>query len=230
MPQETFLTAANPPAPLAERLRPQNLDEFAGQEHLIGKGKVLRRMIEGDLVSSMIFWGPPGVGKTTLAQIIAHQTKSHFINFSAVTSGIKEIRQVMEQAESDRHFGIRTIVFVDEIHRFNKAQQDAFLPYVEKGSIILIGATTENPSFEVNSALLSRCRVFVLHALTEENVLGCSTAPCRTNAASADRKSTWRRICCARSRSSPTATREPPYRRWKWSSSMPIWMRTVLRM
>ena len=141
--QETFLTAANPPAPLAERLRPQNLDEFAGQEHLIGKGKVLRRMIEGDLVSSMIFWGPPGVGKTTLAQIIAHQTKSHFINFSAVTSGIKEIRQVMEQAESDRHFGIRTIVFVDEIHRFNKAQQDAFLPYVEKGSIILIGATTE---------------------------------------------------------------------------------------
>ena len=172
MPQETFLTAANPPAPLAERLRPQNLDEFAGQEHLIGKGKVLRRMIEGDLVSSMIFWGPPGVGKTTLAQIIAHQTKSHFINFSAVTSGIKEIRQVMEQAESDRHFGIRTIVFVDEIHRFNKAQQDAFLPYVEKGSIILIGATTENPSFEVNSALLSRCRVFVLHALTEENVLG----------------------------------------------------------
>ena len=171
MPQETFLTAANPPAPLAERLRPQNLDEFAGQEHLIGKGKVLRRMIEGDLVSSMIFWGPPGVGKTTLAQIIAHQTKSHFINFSAVTSGIKEIRQVMEQAESDRHFGIRTIVFVDEIHRFNKAQQDAFLPYVEKGSIILIGATTENPSFEVNSALLSRCRVFVLHALTEENVM-----------------------------------------------------------
>ena len=169
--QETFLTAANPPAPLAERLRPQNLDEFAGQEHLIGKGKVLRRMIEGDLVSSMIFWGPPGVGKTTLAQIIAHQTKSHFINFSAVTSGIKEIRQVMEQAESDRHFGIRTIVFVDEIHRFNKAQQDAFLPYVEKGSIILIGATTENPSFEVNSALLSRCRVFVLHALTEENVM-----------------------------------------------------------
>lgn len=164
MPQETLLTAANPPAPLAERLRPQNLDEFAGQEHLLGKGKVLRRMIEGDLVSSMIFWGPPGVGKTTLAQIIAHQTKSHFITFSAVTSGIKEIRQVMEQAESDRHFGVRTIVFVDEIHRFNKAQQDAFLPYVEKGSIILIGATTENPSFEVNSALLSRCRVFVLHA------------------------------------------------------------------
>ena len=176
MPQETFLTAANPPAPLAERLRPQNLDEFAGQEHLIGKGKVLRRMIEGDLVSSMIFWGPPGVGKTTLAQIIAHQTKSHFINFSAVTSGIKEIRQVMEQAESDRHFGIRTIVFVDEIHRFNKAQQDAFLPYVEKGSIILIGATTENPSFEVNSALLSRCRVFEFYPLTTEDILSALTA------------------------------------------------------
>ena len=170
MPQETFLTAANPPAPLAERLRPQNLDEFAGQEHLIGKGKVLRRMIEGDLVSSMIFWGPPGVGKTTLAQIIAHQTKSHFINFSAVTSGIKEIRQVMEQAESDRHFGIRTIVFVDEIHRFNKAQQDAFLPYVEKGSIILIGATTENPSFEVISPLLSRCQVYILKSLEDKDL------------------------------------------------------------
>ena len=170
MPQENFLTAANPPAPLAERLRPQNLDEFAGQEHLIGKGKVLRRMIEGDLVSSMIFWGPPGVGKTTLAQIIAHQTKSHFINFSAVTSGIKEIRQVMEQAESDRHFGIRTIVFVDEIHRFNKAQQDAFLPYVEKGSIILIGATTENPSFEVISPLLSRCQVYILKSLEDKDL------------------------------------------------------------
>ena len=170
MPQETFLTAANPPAPLAERLRPQNLDEFAGQEHLIGRGKVLRRMIEGDLVSSMIFWGPPGVGKTTLAQIIAHQTKSHFINFSAVTSGIKEIRQVMEQAESDRHFGIRTIVFVDEIHRFNKAQQDAFLPYVEKGSIILIGATTENPSFEVISPLLSRCQVYILKSLEDKDL------------------------------------------------------------
>ena len=168
--QETFLTAANPPAPLAERLRPQNLDEFAGQEHLIGRGKVLRRMIEGDLVSSMIFWGPPGVGKTTLAQIIAHQTKSHFINFSAVTSGIKEIRQVMEQAESDRHFGIRTIVFVDEIHRFNKAQQDAFLPYVEKGSIILIGATTENPSFEVISPLLSRCQVYILKSLEDKDL------------------------------------------------------------
>ena len=158
-------------SPLAERLRPTTLDEFAGQEQLLGQGKVLRRLIEGDHVPSMIFWGPPGVGKTTLARIIARRTKSSFINFSAVTSGIKDIRQVMEQAENDRMLGIRTIVFVDEIHRFNKAQQDAFLPYVEKGSIVLIGATTENPSFEVNGALLSRCRVFVLHALKESDIL-----------------------------------------------------------
>ncbi len=158
-------------SPLAERLRPTTLDEFAGQEQLLGQGKVLRKLIEGDHVPSMIFWGPPGVGKTTLARIIARRTKSSFINFSAVTSGIKDIRQVMEQAENDRMLGIRTIVFVDEIHRFNKAQQDAFLPYVEKGSIVLIGATTENPSFEVNGALLSRCRVFVLHALKESDVL-----------------------------------------------------------
>ncbi len=158
------------PQPLAARLRPQSLDEYAGQTHLLGKGKVLRRLIESDQVSSMIFWGPPGVGKTTLARIIAGRTKSAFIDFSAVTSGIKEIRTVMEQAEQNRRFGERTIVFVDEIHRFNKAQQDAFLPFVEKGSIILIGATTENPSFEINSALLSRCKVFVLHALTEEEL------------------------------------------------------------
>ena len=169
---QTTLFDGSVPQPLAARLRPQTLEEYVGQSHLLGPGKVLRRLIESDQISSMIFWGPPGVGKTTLARIIANRTKAAFIDFSAVTSGIKEIRQVMEQAESDRHFGIRTIVFVDEIHRFNKAQQDAFLPYVEKGSIILIGATTENPSFEVNSALLSRCRVFVLHALTEENVLG----------------------------------------------------------
>ena len=160
------------PQPLAARLRPQSLDEYAGQTHLLGKGKVLRRLIEGDQVSSMIFWGPPGVGKTTLARIIAGSTKSAFIDFSAVTSGIKEIRTVMEQAEQNRRFGERTIVFVDEIHRFNKAQQDAFLPFVEKGSIILIGATTENPSFEINSALLSRCKVFVLHALTTEDLTG----------------------------------------------------------
>ncbi|MBO5503656.1 MAG: replication-associated recombination protein A [Lachnospiraceae bacterium] len=158
--------------PLASRLRPRTLEEFAGQTHLIGPGKVLRRLIESDQISSMIFWGPPGVGKTTLAQIIAHRTRSEFVNFSAVTSGIKEIRTVMQQAEDNRLMGIRTIVFVDEIHRFNKAQQDAFLPFVEKGSIILIGATTENPSFEVNGALLSRCRVFVLHELTTEELTG----------------------------------------------------------
>lgn len=160
------------PQPLAARLRPQSLEEYAGQTHLLGKGKVLRRLIESDQVSSMIFWGPPGVGKTTLARIIAGRTKSAFIDFSAVTSGIKEIRTVMEQAEQNRRFGERTIVFVDEIHRFNKAQQDAFLPFVEKGSIILIGATTENPSFEINSALLSRCKVFVLHTLTTEELIG----------------------------------------------------------
>jgi putative ATPase len=157
--------------PLAARLRPETLADYVGQEHLLGKGKVLRRMIETDNISSMIFWGPPGVGKTTLAQIIAHMTKSAFLNFSAVSSGIREIRKVMEGAERNRSIGIRTIVFVDEIHRFNKAQQDAFLPYVEKGSIILIGATTENPSFEVNSALLSRCKVFVLQPLKAEDLL-----------------------------------------------------------
>ena len=157
--------------PLAARLRPESLEEFVGQQHLIGPGKVLRRLIESDQVASMIFWGPPGVGKTTLARIIARRTKAAFIDFSAVTSGIKEIRGVMQQADDNRRFGERTIVFVDEIHRFNKAQQDAFLPFVEKGSIILIGATTENPSFEVNAALLSRCKVFVLHALGVEDVV-----------------------------------------------------------
>ena len=158
------------PEPLAARLRPQNLEEYAGQTHLLGPGKVLRRLIESDQISSMIFWGPPGIGKTTLARIIANRTHSAFIDFSAVTSGIKEIRTVMQQAEQNRFCGERTIVFVDEIHRFNKAQQDAFLPFVEKGSIILIGATTENPSFEINSALLSRCKVFVLQALKTEEV------------------------------------------------------------
>ncbi len=157
--------------PLAARLRPQTLDEFCGQKHLLGEGKVLRRLIESDRIGSMIFWGPPGVGKTTLARIIAGRTKANFIDFSAVTSGIKEIKQVMEQAEKNRRFGEKTILFVDEIHRFNKAQQDAFLPYVEKGSIILIGATTENPSFEVNGALLSRCKVFVLQALKTEELV-----------------------------------------------------------
>ncbi|KGJ52228.1 ATPase AAA [[Clostridium] innocuum] len=151
--------------PLAARLRPASLQDYVGQKHLLGKGKILYNLIEKDMVSSMIFWGPPGVGKTTLARIIARQTQAHFINFSAVTSGIREIKTVMKEAEDARLYGRKTIVFVDEIHRFNKAQQDAFLPYVEKGSIILIGATTENPSFEVNAALLSRCKVFVLKAL-----------------------------------------------------------------
>ena len=156
--------------PLASRMRPRNLNEFVGQKHLIGKGKLLKKMIEQDNIPSMIFWGPPGVGKTTLASIIARETKAEFITFSAVTSGIKEIKQVMEDAQNNKKMGVKTIVFVDEIHRFNKAQQDAFLPYVERGSIILIGATTENPSFEINNALLSRCRVFVLKELTSEDI------------------------------------------------------------
>ena len=142
--QSMFMKEAD--LPLAARLRPRTLEEFVGQKHLLGEGKVLRRLIEGDKIGSMIFWGPPGVGKTTLARIIANRTKATFIDFSAVTSGIKEIKQVMEQAEKNRIYGEKTILFVDEIHRFNKAQQDAFLPFVERGSIILIGATTENPS------------------------------------------------------------------------------------
>ena len=156
--------------PLAARLRPRTLEEFFGQRHLLAEDRVLRNLIESDSLSSMIFWGPPGVGKTTLARIIAGRTKSSFIDFSAVTSGIKEIRTVMQQAEKNLQYGGRTVVFVDEIHRFNKAQQDAFLPFVEKGSIILIGATTENPSFEVNGALLSRCKVFVLQPLSPEDI------------------------------------------------------------
>lgn len=157
-------------APLASRLRPESLSEYVGQGHLIGEGKILRRLIETDQVSSMIFWGPPGVGKTTLARIIARQTRAQFVEFSAVTSGIKEVKEVMNQAEQNRKMGIRTLLFTDEIHRFNKAQQDAFLPFVEKGSIVLVGATTENPSFEINSALLSRCKVFILKALEEEEL------------------------------------------------------------
>jgi len=158
-------------APLADRMRPHNLDEFVGQEHLVGKGKILREIIENDRPYSMIFWGPPGSGKTTLARIIAEKTKSKFISFSAVTSGIKQIKEIMEIAEyNKREHNIRTILFIDEIHRFNKAQQDAFLPFVEKGIIILIGATTENPSFEVNSALLSRTKTFILNRLSPEEI------------------------------------------------------------
>lgn len=156
--------------PLAHRMRPQTLEEYCGQQHILKPGSMLWKMIENDRIPSMIFWGPPGVGKTTLARIIANQTKSRFVDFSAVTSGIKEIREVMAEAEYERRRGKRTILFIDEIHRFNKAQQDAFLPYVEKGSIVLIGATTENPSFEINSALLSRCRTFVLKSLESSDI------------------------------------------------------------
>jgi putative ATPase len=159
-------------APLAERMRPRTLAEFTGQEHLLAPGKPLRVEIESDDATSMVFWGPPGVGKTTLAKIIAHVTQASFIEFSAVMSGIKEIKQVMVEAEKAAGFGSRTILFIDEIHRFNKAQQDAFLPYVERGTIRLIGATTENPSFEINAALLSRCRVYTLLALTQDQILG----------------------------------------------------------
>lgn len=171
MEQMSFFDDREKNAPLASRLRPETLDEYVGQKHLLGEGKLLRQLIERDQISSMIFWGPPGVGKTTLARIIARMTRADFVEFSAVTSGIKEVKAVMERAEESRKMGVRTLLFTDEIHRFNKAQQDAFLPYVEKGSIILVGATTENPSFELNSALLSRCKVFVLRALEEADLL-----------------------------------------------------------
>jgi len=163
--------AADTTRPLADRMRPRTLEEYAGQEHLIGPGKPLRTQVDRDDTGSLIFWGPPGTGKTTLAKIIANLTKAEFIEFSAVLAGIKEIKQVMADAERARQYGTRTIVFIDEIHRFNKAQQDAFLPHVEKGNIRLIGATTENPSFEINSALLSRCRVYVLQPLTEDQIV-----------------------------------------------------------
>lgn len=160
-------------APLAERMRPRTLDEFRGQEHLLGPGKLLRRLIESDQVTSLILWGPPGSGKTTLARIVANATSAHFIFFSAILSGVKDLRQIVREAEEEQKAGGRkTILFVDEIHRFNKAQQDAFLPYVEKGLLTIIGATTENPSFEVIAPLLSRCKVLVLNPLSQEEIEG----------------------------------------------------------
>jgi putative ATPase len=170
-PEESAPAGRDQKRPLAERMRPRTLDDYVGQEHILGPGKPLRQQIERDMLSSIILWGPPGVGKTTLAQIIARMTRCEFIPFSAVLSGIKEIKAVMADAEKVRQMGKRTILFIDEIHRFNKAQQDAFLPYVERGDIILIGATTENPSFEVISALLSRSRVYALRALTAEEIV-----------------------------------------------------------
>ncbi len=159
-------------APLAERMRPGTLEEFVGQDHILGEGKLLRRLIESDQVTSLILWGPPGSGKTTLARIIANHTKSHFIFFSAILSGVKDIREVIKEAEEERKYhGRKTILFIDEIHRFNKAQQDAFLPYVEKGVVTIIGATTENPSFEVIAPLLSRCKVLVLNSLKDDDIL-----------------------------------------------------------
>lgn len=169
--QGSFFDGIDIQAPMADRVRPRNFDEFVGQKHILGKGKLLRQLIESDNITSMILWGPPGVGKTTIAMIIARMTNAEFINFSAVTSGIKEIKDVMLKAAEGKQRGNRTVLFIDEIHRFNKAQQDAFLPYVEKGSIILIGATTENPSFQVNSALISRSRVFVLNNLGVQDLV-----------------------------------------------------------
>jgi putative ATPase len=171
-PPQAGTTTALRDAPLAERMRPRTLEEFSGQEHLIGPGKPLRVQIERDDPASMVFWGPPGVGKTTLAKILAHSTHATFIEFSAVISGIREIKQVMTEADSAARSGMRTVLFIDEIHRFNKSQQDAFLPYVERGAIRLIGATTENPSFELNAALLSRCSVYVLQPLSDEQIVG----------------------------------------------------------
>src|SRR5438876_2729635 len=170
--QPASSAGAPPPGPLADRMRPRSIDEIVGQEHLLGPGRVLRAALERGELHSMILWGPPGSGKTTLASLMAHVSGGRFVAFSAVLSGVKEIRQVVAEAETERaRRGRRTILFVDEIHRFNRAQQDAFLPHVEKGTIVLIGATTENPSFEVNSALLSRCRVYVLRGLEADDLL-----------------------------------------------------------
>src|SRR5438093_9801486 len=170
--QPASSAGAPPPGPLADRMRPRSIDEIVGQEHLLGPGRVLRAALERGELHSMILWGPPGSGKTTLASLLARVAGARFVAFSAVLSGVKEIREVIAEAERERaRRGTRTILFVDEIHRFNRAQQDAFLPHVEKGTVVLVGATTENPSFEVNSALLSRCRVYVLRGLEEDDLL-----------------------------------------------------------
>ena len=197
--------------PLAERMRPETLDDFAGQEHILGPGKPLRTQIERDELTSMILWGPPGVGKTTLARLIARMTKSEFLPFSAVLAGIKEIKAVMADAERSAALGRRTILFIDEIHRFNKAQQDAFLPYVERGDIILIGATTENPSFEVNAALLSRSKVYMLRALTTEEIVALLR-----RALTGGGDDGVRRAAASRSRLLPTATRARLTTCWRW--------------
>ena len=200
--------------PLAARMRPRDLTEFFGQEHLVGEGKILRQMIERDQIPSMILWGPPGVGKTTLANVVANLTKAEFVNYSAVTSGIKEIKEIMARAESGRRVGMRTVLFVDEIHRFNKAQQDAFLTYVEKGSIILIGATTENPSFDPRCSPAARSSSSTASARRRSS--NCCAARSRTSAATAGSRSSCRSPFFAGSRSTPTATRAT-----RWARSRP---------
>ena len=186
--QQTLFGETDTGRPLASRMRPRTLEEFAGQRHLLGEGKVLRQLIDGDRVPSMVFWGPPGVGKTTLARIIANRTKANFIDFSAVTSGIKEIKEVMQTAEANRRFGEQTILFVDEIHRFNRSQQDALLHAVENRTVVLVGATTENPFFEVNSALISRSRVVGLKGLSDGDVVAVGlTAASAAPAAAVER-------------------------------------------